>query len=293
LSKRHQFLKKHLVFRKETIFVLIIAVFFLLYAFVVKDFIIEDSKVLKVYSIYNYTGDCVDIHGKIFSMDPVSGKMNIKFWIEPKGNLYKNEFGKGLTKNLIVTITNLSGDMEYLLKKNKTINIISADIPLDGQSTNYPFDKFKSDLGIVVAEAENPSNLIPANIDLVENIQGFEIKPQPHIVSYPNTILLTINSARSGTLKSVAVSGIILMWAMAIAVIFMTLTFTTKNYKVESLAFYSALLFALVGFRNSLPETPPIGTLSDYVGFFWVMGIVSIMMILKIIILLRRAPIAG
>lgn len=290
MSKRQQFLKKHLVFRKETIFVIIIAVFFLLYAFIVKDFIAEDSKLFKIYSIYNNTGDCVDIHGKIFSVDPVAGKMNVKFWVEPRGNLYKNELGKGLTKNLIVTITNLSGDMEYLLKKNKTINVISADIPLDGSSTNYPFDKYKSDLCIVVEEAGNPYNLIPANIDLVENIQGFEIKLKPHILSYPNVIVLDIHSARSGTLKSVAIAGIILMWAMAIAVVFMTLTFTTKNYKVESLAFYSALLFALVGFRNSLPETPPVGTLSDYVGFFWVMGIVSIMMILKIIILLRRAP---
>lgn len=290
MSKRHQFFKKHLVFRKETIFVIIIAIFFLLYAFVVKDFIIEDSKLLKIYSIYNNTGDCIDIHGKIFSVDPVAGKMNIKLFLEPKGNLYKNEFGKGLTKNLNLTITNLSGDMEYIIKKNKIINIISADIPLEGQHTNYPFDKYRSDLAIVIAEADNPSNLIPANIDLVENIQGFEITPKPHILSYPNTIALTITSARSGTLKSVAVSGIILMWAMAIAVIFMTLAFTTKGYKVESLAFYSALLFALVGFRNSLPDTPPIGTLSDYIGFFWVMGIVSIMMILKIIILLRRAP---
>lgn len=293
MSKRHQFLKKHFVFRKETIFVIIIAVFFLLYAFVVKDFIVEDSKVLKEYSSYNFTGDCVDIHGKIFFVDPVAGKMNIKFLVEPKGSLWENGFGKGLTKNLKITITNISGDMEYILKKNKTINIISTDIPLDGQATDYPFDKYKGDFAILVTEMDNPSNLIPANIDLSENIQGFEIIPKPHLLSYPNIITLSINAVRSGTLKSVAISGIILMWAMAIAVVFMTLTFTTKGYKVESLAFYSALLFALVGFRNSLPDTPPIGTLSDYIGFFWVMGIVSIMMILKIIILLRRVPIAG
>lgn len=290
MSERHQFFKKHFIFRKETVFVAIIAVFFLLYAFVVKDFIKEDSKVSKIYSMHNNAGDCVDIHGRIFSVDPVAGKMNIKFAVEPRGNLYDNKIGRGLTKNLKVTITNLSGDMEYILKKNKTINVISADIPLEGQATDYPFDKYKSELLITVEEVDKPSVFIPANIDLTENIQGFEIMPKPHQVSYPKAITLSIDSVRSGTLKSIAISAIILMWAMGIAVIFMTLAFTTKGYKVESLAFYSALLFALVGFRNSLPDTPPIGTFSDYIGFFWVIGMVAIMMILKIVILLRRAP---
>ncbi|MFD0574689.1 DUF4436 family protein [Kitasatospora gansuensis] len=37
----------------------------------------------------------------------------------------------------------------------------------------------------------------------------------------------------------------------------------------------AATLFALVGLRNAAPGSPPIGSVIDYVAFFWAEGIIA------------------
>jgi hypothetical protein len=78
------------------------------------------------------------------------------------------------------------------------------------------------------------------------------------------------------------------MWAIGIAVIFLTMTFIFRNRKAEAFAFYSGLLFGLFGLRNSLPGTPPIGTQSDFLAFIWVEAIVAIAMVVTIAFSLAR-----
>jgi hypothetical protein len=54
------------------------------------------------------------------------------------------------------------------------------------------------------------------------------------------------------------------------------------------MAFYAALLFAFPAIRNAQPFTPPMGVLSDYLGFFWAESLVAISLIIKLNIWLSR-----
>lgn len=289
--KKHD-LSRHFKLRRETIIYVIVALFFLFYAFALKNFIYEDMKNNTPFEFSDYANkDRIDIFAKFFTMDPFNEKMNIKLYdFIPHGNLInKDPNSVGIvSRNLKLIVSNISGEREYILKKNQFLNVFDTDIWLNGRSTEYPFDNYTGYFyAFLIDDGGEKSKSVPLNIEIQENLQGFNVKAERVNNPSDGGIVLKITATRSGTVKSVALTAIILMWAMGLSVIFMTMAFI-RGQRIESLAFYSALLFALVGFRNSMPDTPPIGTLSDYLSFFWVMAIVAIMMVLKIILLLRR-----
>ena len=46
-----------------------------------------------------------------------------------------------------------------------------------------------------------------------------------------------------------------------------------------SVGFLAALLFAFPTVRNNLPGNPPIGSLNDFLAFFWTEGIVALALV--------------
>jgi hypothetical protein len=43
-----------------------------------------------------------------------------------------------------------------------------------------------------------------------------------------------------------------------------------------ALGWMAATLFALVSLRNAAPGAPPIGSIMDYLAFFWAEGIIAV-----------------
>ena len=61
--------------------------------------------------------------------------------------------------------------------------------------------------------------------------------------------------------------------------------------KPPPFAFLAALLFAFPTVRNNLPGNPPIGSLNDFLAFFWTEGIVALALVaLLIAFCVRRLP---
>lgn len=50
-----------------------------------------------------------------------------------------------------------------------------------------------------------------------------------------------------------------------------------------SLGWMAATLFALIGMRNAAPGAPPIGSLIDYVAFFWAEGIIAACLVVTVV----------
>ncbi|MGW3230805.1 DUF4436 family protein [Kitasatospora sp. NPDC001095] len=67
------------------------------------------------------------------------------------------------------------------------------------------------------------------------------------------------------------------MWAIALAVLGAAEVLHRKREGLvwPSLGWMAASLFALIGMRNAAPGSPPIGSLMDYVAFFWAEGIIA------------------
>ena len=81
-----------------------------------------------------------------------------------------------------------------------------------------------------------------------------------------------------------------LMWGVSVAVLLLVLSIVVRGRKVEiaMFSFIATLLFAFVTVRNSQPAVPPVGTLSDYLSFFWAVVILALSLLTIIITWLRR-----
>ena len=64
-----------------------------------------------------------------------------------------------------------------------------------------------------------------------------------------------------------------------------------RKFETAAVAFLAALLFAFPTVRNNLPGNPPIGSLNDFLAFFWTEGIVALALVaLLIAFCVHRLP---
>jgi hypothetical protein len=83
-----------------------------------------------------------------------------------------------------------------------------------------------------------------------------------------------------------------LLVVVALAVLTVTILVAVGGRKLEPplVGLLGALLFGFVAFRNAMPGTPPIGTLADFISFFWAEGLVAACLFVLVVIYLRRLP---
>jgi hypothetical protein len=239
--------------------------------------------------------DRLDINAKILAIDPLKGEMTVRVDLLPVGSLTEDD-GATANKTLKVYVNGATGQLERTIEKGKIINPFDVTISLDGQATEYPHDSYEGWLvfaATAVGEEKDAEEVVvPSFLNLYENVQGFKIEASPNAESPADSssLITDITITRSNTVVVTAVAGMAIMWAIAIAVIWLTCTVALRGRKSEAFAFYSGLLFGLFGLRNSLPGTPPIGTMSDFISFFWVEAIVAVTMVITIVASLLRPP---
>jgi hypothetical protein len=277
---------------KEIIFtVIFVLILGGLYAMTLNSYLKEGQNAALPYVMGNeQEANSVFVSAKVLSIDPVKGEMSVRFDLTPQGSLTETD-GLSATQNLKVFVNGATGQMERTFEKGKTINPFDAVISIDGLVNNYPFDDYASQMVVAIsgqADKDAPEEDIPVVVQLTANIPGFEITADDNKESSLGVQIIDFTITRSSTVINVAVVGMVIMWAIAIAVIFLTMAYVFRNRKAEAFAFYSGLLFGLFGLRNSLPGTPPIGTQSDFLAFVWVEAIVAVMMVVTITISLVR-----
>jgi hypothetical protein len=230
------------------------------------------------------------VNARVLSLDPVKGELAVRVDMTPQGTLTETE-GSTATQNLKVYVNGATGQLERSFEKGKVISPFDVVINLDGMVNDYPFDKYSAYMYFAAtsqADKDSPEEDVPVLVNFTANIPGFAINASEDKESAATARLTDISVTRSNTVVGVALAGMIIMWAIGIAVIFLTMSFVFRNRKAEAFAFYSGLLFGLFGLRNSLPGTPAIGTQSDFLSFLWVEAIVAIMMVVTITLSLLR-----
>jgi len=87
--------------------------------------------------------------------------------------------------------------------------------------------------------------------------------------------------ARASTTKFFSLFVMMMMWGLTIAVLLLTLSVVLRGRKVEvsMFSFTAALLFAFSTVRNAQPGTPPVGTYSDFISFFWAEVIIALCLV--------------
>ncbi len=237
----------------------------------------------------------VGINVQLLSFDPIKGDATARVSFTPEGSL-AGEDG-AVKQDLKFFINSANGKQEIDYAKGKRMTPVEAVIPIyEGNAAAYPFDKHKAQVELYLTpgkpaekkEADKPAPQpageeaapkkeeaaledIPIDVDWFGSLPGYTITAANSKESDENYVLFEVGLERSNIAVFFSIFVSVLMWLLTIAVLFLMISVLFRGRKAEiaMFSFMAALLFAFYAVRNSQPNVPPIGVLSDFLAFFW------------------------
>jgi len=160
----------------------------------------------------------------------------------------------------------------------------------------YPFDSHRTKLQLFVQRdtvTPNGSQLetVPTELDSkLCSFEGYKVTLTPGKMHSPSFVDLMVDLERTVPIKCYCVFISLLMLFVSGSAARMTLKRLNSTIapEVSEFAFCAALLFAFPAIRNTQPFVPPMGVLSDYLGFFWAESAAAISLIVQVEIWLKR-----
>lgn len=160
-----------------------------------------------------------------------------------------------------------------------------------GSQFFYPFDNHTAYLRMFVDRSGGTNALgvveqrLPVKIDTsLCSFEGYNIKLTPESDNSPTYTHLRLDLDRTLPIKlfTVFVSLLMLMVSIGFMNMVRKLVKTNASPDINELAFGAALLFAFPAIRSIEPFVPPMGVLSDFIGFFWAESIVAISLVVHL-----------
>jgi uncharacterized protein DUF4436 len=233
---------------------------------------------------------------KIVTADPMKGDIAVRLTFTPEGSLATAD-GK-LTRDLQLDVSSATGKHVYEFKKGRKMDSVEAIVDLyDGEPMDFPFDKHEGELAFffepagATQVAEGPEQ-IPVAVELRGSVSGLRIDAEYAKENTDNNVVVDLTISRAHTTLFFSLFIMIAMWLLTIGVIFLVFRVFAGHRKIEisMFSFLGALLFAFPALRNSQPGTPPIGTLSDFLAFFWAEVIIALSLLAVLLRWLRHGP---
>lgn len=239
----------------------------------------------------------IDVSGRIVTADVIKGDVVVRLEFTPKGSFLSAD-GATLARDLELYVNTATGKNAHEFKKGKRMNPIEAVVEIyEGEPMDYPFDAHTAELSFFFEPAakggESAGNeSIPAAVELRGSVAGLRMDTEYAKENAPDHPVIEINIQRATTAVLFSVFIMIAMWALAIGVIFLVVRVFAGHRKIEisMFSFLGALLFAFPALRNSQPGTPPIGTLSDFLAFFWAEVIIAMSLLSVVLRWLIKGP---
>lgn len=164
----------------------------------------------------------------------------------------------------------------------------------DGDDLMYPFDRYTTSIDVRAFPVSDGVREDPVPVALsIESLNaGFQFEAAAASGSQDRDRIVGIELSRSAVPKVMAVVMSVVMAALAVIVVSVGHLIVTGRRKFEfaSFTWMAAMLFALVGFRNAAPGTPAMGSLFDFMGFFWAELAVAVSLIRVGAFYIRRPP---
>ena len=269
--------------------------------------------------------DHIEVSAKILSIDAIKGDVTARLEFSPDGKFAKED--GTLTRTIKLDISSSNGKQEITFEKGKRMPPTEAllnmySITDSGSVYDYPFDKHQADLTFFFTvkpdkpadkpKTENKDEVakpneekdhetkpavteeedfveVPITLHFAPQLAGYKIESAKTKESDDTYVDIEMKISRSSTVVVFSTLVMIVMWAMALAVLFMCIS-VVRGRKVElaMFSFIAALIFAFATVRNNQPGVPPIGALSDFLAFFWAEIILALSLLIILIMWLIR-----
>ncbi|MEY2518458.1 MAG: hypothetical protein QOF24_217 [Verrucomicrobiota bacterium] len=239
----------------------------------------------------------IDVSGRIVTADVIKGDVVVRLEFTPKGS-FASADGATLARDLELYVATATGKNVHEFKKGKRMNPVEAVVEIyEGEPMDYPFDAHTAELSFFFEPAakggESAGNeSIPVAVELRGSVAGLRMDTDYAKENKPDHTIIDISIQRATTAVFFSVFIMIAMWALAIGVLCLVFRVFAGHRKIEisMFSFLGALLFAFPALRNSQPGSPPIGTLSDFLAFFWAEVIIALSLLSVVLRWLIKGP---
>eukprot|EP00741_Cyanophora_paradoxa_P020873 tig00021318_g20151.t1 len=176
----------------------------------------------------------------------------------------------------------LIGQTNRAFAPNQIATDFPITVPVEGHPLKYPIDSYTVDLIIAAYGAASGGTdiddlFVGVQVDTADN-SVFTVNPgdrklnpvDPDPTSH--TLIIPILFDRPGIFlvyPFFVLTAMLLILCVEFLTYFSIVVWKKREVQPPFLAIWSAMIFALPGFRNSQPGNPRIGCLVDWCGFFW------------------------
>jgi Domain of unknown function (DUF4436) len=250
--------------------------------------------------------DGLMVFGRVLAVDPEHNEMTLRLNPHPLGS-YEGVSGD-LVEPVYFFSTGTARDAQDALvtfPAGVPMKSVDVTVELSGEITDYPFDSYTSNTFFYFLRQPSSTeardeDFVPTQLwmDYALNGYEFEFKDRtPAELRNPRTAHgfdLRVDRAYSTVFFAVFVMALMVTLALASVAIALVLTHWGRDIGPGVLGYLAALLFAFPAIRSVMPGTPPVGSYSDYLAFFWAEAIVaSTLLALAIIWLVREARLSA
>jgi hypothetical protein len=250
--------------------------------------------------------DFVVINVRVMSIDTAQRLLHERIRLIPMGRFAIDKTTPATDLKLL--INSASGKQAVVFPKGERIVPIEFTSLVSGNQNRYPFDRYTTDIELVVtAPAQKIAEPVPEdNLDentdplattLIVGASDLDRSETIHIkenfiasipgVKFDGTVTqndtyklmhTTIAMRRANNVITVSVMIMVIMFVLAISVVGMVFHVNASPGEMNllPLSLCVTLIFGLPALRNIQPGVPAVGILSDSMSFIWAEMMVSI-----------------
>lgn len=235
----------------------------------------------------------LEVDATVQAIDAVRGFMKVELDFRARGELAEAN-GRTLARDVHLLTDSAQGARELLLKKHHPAHAAELTLSLlDGDVALYPIDRYNAllqleayvDLG---GEDEAP---VPLVVNFVARNHALHAEAAQAPGDGPGRLDLQIRLQRPTAVQGFAwfMNSLMVLIALSAAIVVYNVAWRGKKPEPGLMIWISALLFVLPTIRNMLPGAPPLGSLTDFLVFFWVEGVIAVCLFIMVLFWYRKA----
>jgi hypothetical protein len=228
----------------------------------------------------------------VLGVDPLRGELEARLEFDPlhKGRLQQD----GLpNQDLILYVNSVDKQgSEIRFLAGRSMDAIAARFNLfAGHPNYYPFDRYLAEISLDLTMSNPSKQEVPIDFIYGGQFPGFELEFEPETGGDDSIgIDYEVRIRRSLPVLMFACFIMLMMWFVSVLAILIALMYwrTGRIPEPTTLGLMATLLFAFPAIRNAQPGVPPVGTLGDFLSFFWAESLVIIALAITWVCFLRR-----
>ena len=254
----------------------------------------ERSPVQRITTLKTIPPTRLEISAKTILADPIRGLMKVELEFHPKGDLLESN-GHDMARDVHVITNSTVAPSEIILKKHHQAHSREITLSLvDGDVALYPIDKYNTSLQLeaFIERGGDDEVAVPLVVLFSSHNHLLHAEAALGADSEPHELNVQMKLSRPAAVLGFAwfMNAIMAMLGICAALVTYNVAYRGKKLEPNLMVWMSALLFVLPTIRNSLPGTPPLGSLTDFMVFFWVEAVISICLLIMVLTWYRRAP---